>query len=184
MKKLRWNCVEERMDKEKKIIGCEIGVWRGQMSAKLCELLPNLTLVLVDTWKPFPEGHSYYQGSKKISRMSEGQLEEAMIDALSNIAPYKERCQIYRMESTEAAEHFEDGYFDFIFFDGDHSKEGFGRDLKAWFSKIKKGGYAGGHDIDNENTYQDVRGALEEFFGEDMKDVEIDANSTWFYKVK
>ena len=116
--------------------------------------------------------------------MSEEKRNNAMIDMLGNIQPYKDRFRIYRNESSEAAEYFEDGYFDFVFLDGDHSYDGVTRDLIAWFPKVKSGGYIGGHDIDNENTYQNVRGALEDFFKEDMKDVEIDANSTWFMKVK
>ena len=173
----RWDAIKRRMPDDRYIIGAEIGVWKGQMSAKLLELMPNLTLYMVDWWKAPPAGHSYFEGSIKIARMSNEQLEEAYQDTIKRIEPYKERAKIYRGESTNIAKIIDGVLFDFIFFDGDHSYKGLTRDLNAWIPKIRKGGWAGGHDWEHPEQ-GDVKGAVLDFFKE--KDIEIDVNRTWF----
>lgn len=50
------------------------------------------------------------------------------------------------MTSPEAADLYEDESLDFVWLDGDHSVEGMEKDVPAWLSKIKPGGYYGGHD--------------------------------------
>jgi len=48
--------------------------------------------------------------------------------------------------SREKAQMFEDGYFDLIFIDGDHSYKGLSTDLECWESKVHGGGTLCGHD--------------------------------------
>jgi hypothetical protein len=51
--------------------------------------------------------------------------------------------------SVEAAKQFEDGYFDFVYIDADHSYKGVTEDLEAWYPKVRKGGMIAGHDYVN-----------------------------------
>ena len=41
---------------------------------------------------------------------------------------------------------FNDKSIDFIFFDSEHSEEYAMKEIKAWYPKVKIGGYMGGHD--------------------------------------
>lgn len=55
-------------------------------------------------------------------------------------------CALYRGDSAEAADYFDDGSVDFCFIDADHSYEGVKRDILAWLPKVADGGAIGGHD--------------------------------------
>jgi len=50
------------------------------------------------------------------------------------------------MKSEEAADHFPNSFFDYVYIDGDHSYEGVTRDLASYFPKIKIGGLILGDD--------------------------------------
>lgn len=50
------------------------------------------------------------------------------------------------LPSIKAAKHVEDGWADFIFIDAAHSYEAVSADLRAWSSKVRPGGWFGGHD--------------------------------------
>lgn len=54
--------------------------------------------------------------------------------------------QVHAMPSILAAEQFENGSVDVVFVDGDHSYEGCSSDIRAWWPKIKVGGWMGGDD--------------------------------------
>jgi hypothetical protein len=152
------------------------------MSQKLLEQ-PGLELIMVDTWKPFPVGHSYYNGSIKIARMSDIELESAYKEAKQRVSSFDNRCRIFRLESADAAQQIFDESVDLVFLDGDHSFEGVTRDLEAWYKKVKEGGYIGGHDYGHPEQGQ-VEEAVKEWFGiEKIKDIELDVNRTWFIKV-
>lgn len=72
-------------------------------------------------------------------------------------------------DSAFAAKRFADASVDFVFIDADHSKKGCGRDIDAWWSKVKPGGTFGGHDWFPHNPTNDpkkwpgVRDAVQEF---------------------
>jgi cephalosporin hydroxylase len=54
-----------------------------------------------------------------------------------------------------------DGSVDFVYVDGDHSYDACFADLRAWWPKVKAGGFLGGHDY----SLVDVRKATADFFG-------------------
>ena len=43
-KRFRWDALAERVDNGMNILGAELGVWKGKMSEKLLDRLPNLNL--------------------------------------------------------------------------------------------------------------------------------------------
>jgi predicted O-methyltransferase YrrM len=54
----------------------------------------------------------------------------------------------HKNNSSEVSSLFDDGYFDFIYIDGNHTYESVESDIKACITKIKSGGYIAGHDYD------------------------------------
>ena len=65
--------------------------------------------------------------------------------------------------STAADAFFEDESLDYVYIDGDHRYRGITKDLKAWWPKVRKGGFFGGHDYVICRKCQ-VLTAVDEFF--------------------
>jgi predicted O-methyltransferase YrrM len=117
-KKYRYDEVLSRLDLSKPIIGAEIGVAQGGMSAQLLRC-PMMTLYMVDF---------DFRG------------------AGANTAFAGERARITKGKSPEAAEWFPDHFFDFVFIDADHSFKAVVKDIVVWHPKVKPGGLLCGHD--------------------------------------
>ena len=81
-----------------------------------------------------------------------------------------------KMTSTEASKLYEDHSIDFIYIDADHTYNAVLEDIGSWISKVKKGGYLGGHDI----YMDDVRRAVEEKFGKEYKTY---SDTSWVVKL-
>jgi len=91
--------------------------------------------------------------------------------------------------NSEIVNRFEDGYFDLIFIDGDHSYEGVKEDLNNWWSKCNT--LFCGHDYMLTETIWGgvkcgVKQAVDEFVEEHKEDIKMfrvhtqSANPTWF----
>lgn len=65
--------------------------------------------------------------------------------------------------SLRAARTFADGSLDFVYIDGNHTRESVLEDCRAWWPKIKPGGTLAGHDYDVH--FPEVVAAVTEFFG-------------------
>jgi hypothetical protein len=109
---------------EGELVGAEVGVDNGRMSAELLTRAPGLTLYMIDSWQA-------------LSRKK---------GALSNTEFASGRRVVVHSDSLEAAKHVEDNSFDFVFIDADHSYEAVRDDIAAWAPKVKPGGWLCGHD--------------------------------------
>jgi hypothetical protein len=101
----------------------EIGVDRGRFSERIYEVTTPSKLHLIDRFS------------------LESQLTETSerFDSIPNV-------EIHKSDSVESAILFEDGYFDIIYIDTDHSYETTKAELNAFKNKIKPGGFISGHD--------------------------------------
>ena len=63
----RSNEIVSRLPKDRPITGVEVGVRYGKNAEQILERLPNLSLLLVDTWSKPPEGDSYYNSGDGIA---------------------------------------------------------------------------------------------------------------------
>lgn len=71
---------------------------------------------------------------------------------------------LHRAASAEAAGQFEDGYFDWVYIDGNHLYEFVLGDLENYYPKVKAGGYITGDDYGSGGWWKDgVTRAVEEF---------------------
>jgi Methyltransferase domain len=146
-------------------VGAEIGVWTGDFSALILRAVAPRVLHLIDPWKYEPDPE-YAQGLY-------GGLagNQAKMDLIHDLVQRRfERhvasgaVRIHRSSSVEAAATFPDGYFDWVYIDGNHQYEFVKRDLESFYPKVKTGGLIAGDDYGNRGWWADgVTKAVNEF---------------------
>lgn len=178
----RWDAIIRRIPTGREVIGVEVGVWVGDTAKRILEQRPLCRHVMVDPWiKPEPESR-YAKSPDGVAHQEQDYYDDCFLKTLQSVEPWKERAIIKRDVSLEAVKHFEDGSLDYAFIDAEHTYEGCLEDIKAWLPKVKKGGWIGGHDLDNLPRFPGIRQAVEEVFGEDG--FEVDGDHTWFVRIK
>jgi len=121
---------------------CEVGVFSGNHLRELLFAEP-LELVAIDAWQADLEGCGMTITQAKMDEFYESILE------LSRKHPC---IKVLRMLSTDAAQQFADGYFDFVYLDANHTYSSVKSDLEAWWSKVRPGGVLAGHDYVDQTT--------------------------------
>lgn len=122
---------------------CEVGVHRGRSICCVSDIIRDryISVVAVDNWEPWElsndDDYAVFQA--------------ALIDF-----QIVKNARVYDMPSLMAAE-LQSREFDFVFLDDDHSYEHVKAELQVWESKIKAGGYIGGHDF---NLFEGVNRAV------------------------
>lgn len=141
----------------------EIGIFTGEFSKILNEILSPSKLVLLDLFSG-----SGYSGDQHGNNIITCNLE----DTYNNLIEYSKSYPYIlplKGDSSLKLNEFDDNTFDMIYIDGDHSYEGCRRDLEAAFKKIKYGGWIMGHDYEmnmkKANTVWEfgVKKAVDEF---------------------
>lgn len=141
--------------------GVEVGAYRGQLSAKLLQAFPNLTLLLVDEWRVY-EPYERYSLSNDACSMQTAEQQEANYNAtLKAIGVYPHTCSVARASSREVATNQMRQLVDFVFIDADHSLEGAREDIKLWWPWVRTGGLLMGHDY--QTSFFGVIQAVDEF---------------------
>jgi SAM-dependent methyltransferase len=135
------------------IVGAELGILRGDMSACLLERA-DLTLYMIDILV----------------------REEARRVAAK-------RAMILEDDSSEMASRFPDKHFDFVFIDADHTLNGVRKDITAWAPKVKPGGYLCGHDYGKGGVTSGVDIAVHQFVERVRRPLELGQNWTWFVQL-
>lgn len=178
MSRKRWDEVVQRLNKRQSTKVAEVGVWTGKMSERMLRMAPNMTLWMIDRWAAPAADDSYASSGSEISARGQN-VHDAAYHKCCNIAQsFKGRAHILKSDSSEAAEQFNDGFFDVVFIDGDHSYDGCRRDILAWRSKVKAGGWLGGHDYDHPDQGE-VKRAVDEIFPH----IVLGENRTWWVKL-
>lgn len=116
-------------------VGLEIGVDRGASSEYLMKNIPNLKLYGVDPYIDYQDWWGWVSWS-----------ERAYLEMRNRLDPYGERFTLIRKTSDDAAAFVKDDSLDFVFIDGIHTYEQVMLDCKNYYSKLKSGGFFGGHD--------------------------------------
>ena len=122
--------------------GAELGVDKGLLFNRLLTDHPSLTLIGVDVC-PVPH---------RLERCREIETQ------------YADRATLLVMTTTAAAYKVADRSLDFVFIDADHTEEGAAADIAEWTSKVRPGGWVGGHDY-NVKTFPGVVAAVDRAFG-------------------
>lgn len=124
--------------------GVELGVDKGILFAMLLRECPDLRLLGVDT---FPDRTR----SRRAFECVEG--------------AYSLRSGLMEMTTHEASDFYTDGCQDFVFVDADHRYKAVAQDIRDWTSKVRTGGWFGGHDY-HPRKFPGVVQAVDEAFGQ------------------
>lgn len=135
----RWHQVARALRNPQ--LGAELGVKEGRFTAHMLRRFPGLHMVAVDLWAPRPAtdrpGFETYE---------EWDFDLLMREFHQRTAPCADRLTVLREDTVQAAARFEDGTFDFVFIDAEHTYEAVRADAHAWLPKVKPGGMLCGHD--------------------------------------
>jgi hypothetical protein len=121
----------------------EIGVWKGDFSEKILEIVNPKKLHLIDPWLFMKEyGNRWYGG---LLAKSQKDMTAIYLGVQRRFKKHK-NVTVHKATSQEASTLFRNNYFDWIFLDGNHSYEFVKEDIKLYLPKIKEGGYILGDD--------------------------------------
>ena len=133
----------------------ELGVWRGEFAEQNLKIWRGNMYVLVDLWTPSDcvngnRSHCVYGGNLSDSGVAERSFDK-MVTGLRMKRTRKapdgsDRYRMLQSSTTDAARHFADGTFDWIYLDATHTYAEAKRDLATWYPKVKVGGLVSGHD--------------------------------------
>lgn len=153
----------------KSSICAEIGVHKGDFSAQILRTVNPQELHLVDPWKY--EESDIYKEAWYGGKAQDGQTE--MDDRYKATCVRFEleirsgRVKIHRGYSNDVLDGFPDGYFDWIYIDGNHLYDFVKQDLELSFKKTKPGGYIAGDDYKEGGWWRGgVKKAVDEFIQE------------------
>ncbi len=156
-------------------IAVEIGVWQGEFSPTILELIEPEKLVLVDPWTHIDDdSHS----EAFVGRTGKTKMDKIFDKVIKKFSGEIEQGKValVRDFSVPALAQFADESISFAYVDGDHSYEGVSSDLAALFPKMKKGGIMAFDDYHRRGWWGDgVIRAINEFLGQHPRDLRIRA---------
>lgn len=172
-----WQNILKRIEKIKNPVGVEVGVHRGEMSARLLENRDDLLLYMVDMWSSETySGIDDDAASPELVKKYQDECDDNYNAALSVAKKYN-RGIVIKSDSVSAANIYPRLQFHFVYIDAAHDYKSVKRDIAAWRGKVKRGGWLCGHDY---GVFPGVKKAVDEIF----PDAEIDSDFTWFVKIK
>jgi hypothetical protein len=127
------------------VCGIEIGTKCADLTRHILWAVPNSQVYTIDPWKHF-DGAEFEAGQPQPYH------DKNKMHAYQRLmAPeFENRVVILEMTSKDAhkwiVDNNPDKLFDFVWIDGDHSKEGIKTDLDLYEGMVKPGGLFGGHD--------------------------------------
>ena len=160
-------------------IGCEVGVFKGVLSAKLLAKFSSLTMYMVDSYLPNSSVRSISK-SKNPMQSQMNLLQTAVTDTL----PFEDRRIVLVGKSVQVARLVEDGSLDFVFIDANHACPVVTKDINAWYPKVRSGGLVSGHDymINHPPNKNRVKKAVDKFVKEHNYEVTVEVTNWWFVK--
>ena len=140
-----------------KINAVEVGVYKGDNAVDMLEHCPKICkLYLIDSYSILSEWFTKPGG---ITKFTEDEVVTFVDEVKKRFAQYDGRVELIIKDSVEASKQFDDKSFHYVYIDGAHDYESVGKDLKAWYPKVKDFGMLGGHDA----LYLDVAKAVANF---------------------
>ena len=154
-------------------VAVEIGVWQGEFSPTILELIKPKKLVLIDPWAHISDdSHS----EAFVGRTRKAKMDKIFDKVVKRFDAEITAGQVSMIRdfSVPALEKFEAKSISFAYVDGDHSYEGVKSDLVALFPKMKTGGIMAFDDYHRRGWWGDgVIRAINEFLGAHPRELRI-----------
>jgi len=185
-----------RGDRSDPLVVAEIGVFQARTAYWLLRNLPGISYIGVDPYRyDFQDEKNTSSVINKWSQQGvfaefdisndnqsySDELKAISSGALSKLALFPLRSQLWKMTSREAAALMPDRIVDLVFLDGDHSYAAVKNDIQLWLPKLSDGGILAGHDF---GTNTQVTEAVCEYAREYGTMLYLDCDSVWYTKQK
>lgn len=123
----------------------EVGVAEGYNSFHILDHWPG-RLYMVDPWAILKTDG--FTGHGEDTQDGMDARYERILAAIRkyNPAGQQPRAVPMRMTSEQAVDEFDDGFFDWVYLDGNHIRPEIEKDLEIWFPKLRTGAVFSGHD--------------------------------------
>ena len=145
-------------------ICAEVGVWKGEFTKEILTRHPK-KLYLIDPWMyqtDFPG--RWFSGKVAKSQADMDAIADSVVKKYGKHA----NVEVVRKKSEEAFKQFEDGFFDWIYIDGNHEYAPTLQDLRDAYRTVKPGGYVTGDDYmwGNSSQFYTGKAAVQDFVNE------------------
>jgi hypothetical protein len=145
-------------------VGCEIGVWKGDLSAALLRYVRPKLLYLIDPWLFMPDKPKAIYGGREATSQADMDAIHEQVLARFEDERRRGRVVVLRETSAGAAPAIPNGLLDWVYVDGDHSYGAVRHDLDAYAPKLKPGGLLTGDDYGSFGWWEGgVKRAVDEF---------------------
>ena len=124
--------------------GAEIGVWRGEFSAKILATAKPSVLHLVDPWRFSPQYPKRWYGG--LIAKSQNDMDATFEEVVKRFKG-DPRVRIHRARSADFFGAFTES-LDWVYIDGDHSFDAVLNDLRMAWQRITPGGIVCGDDLE------------------------------------
>lgn len=138
----------------KESVGAEIGVWKGDFSARLLDKLNPIKLYLVDPWQYMPQYSDRWYGGELAKSQQDMDL---IAYSVVNRFKYDKRVSVIRGSIHNLPTNLP---LDFCYIDGNHSYDFILEDLSNALSLMKDNSILCGDDYDDS---EEVRNAVRDF---------------------
>lgn len=161
------------------LVGCEIGVYKGNHSESLLASSSIKKLYLIDPYDMYEnyiEGHAHYG-------VDQAPLSEAEKEAMSRLSSYNDRTVWINLFSDAACKVITEK-LDFVYIDGNHAYEFVKADIENYYPLLKSGGILGGHDFYNGYCWEHdgVIKAVTEFAVKNGLGLKVELPDWWIVK--
>jgi hypothetical protein len=140
-----------------KLVGVEIGVWRGENALSILQNTDIHLLYLVDPYIRY-DGYNINEIS------GHPNMDENEEHARKILEPYKDSI-VWVKEKAHESSNIVPNDLDFVYIDGNHSKSSIQEDIKDWYPKVRLKGILAGHDFQK----HEIRDTVVEFVKDDER---------------
>ncbi len=170
----RWDVLSSFMLSQGYKTFVEIGAKEGRTTGHILKTVPDSRVIAIDPWisNPAPKN-----GDATREDYEKWDFEKIEREFWENVGEHKDRCDMKRLTSADAAQWFSaPQQFDIVFIDALHDYESVKQDIGLWWPKVRVGGILSGHDANHQ--WPGVERAIADSFN--LMHVGIASDSVWF----
>jgi glycosyltransferase involved in cell wall biosynthesis len=160
------------LKKMKLKVGAEIGVAFGGHSERMLSKA-KVKLYCVDPYR-------HIEGYIDDMNMSNAKFDRLYKFTKKRLSVFGDKCIMVRKDSIKAVGTIKE-ILDFVYIDGDHSKDGVQQDIRAWFPKVRDGGIIAGHDYGHAN-FPGVKQVVDGYFSRFGWEINAHKSGVWWVR--